>query len=100
MSNENVVVDLETVYTMAEAKALLKKAKAPIGGLKFFAQETKGGVLTGVKVLAEVLPELSPRGKIQAVLEDADGGPTHIREQSDWHQCMRAPKVKGAKTEA
>ena len=89
MSNETkqVEVDFNNVYTMDEAKKLLKANKGPIGGLQFYA--TNGTDQT----LATVLPDLSPRGKVQAILKCLAGGPDHIREQSDWHQALRSPEM-------
>lgn len=83
----------ETTYTMDEAKAFIKQNKGqPLGGLRFYAQNK-----AGEKTLAIVLPALSSRGKVQATLECLAGGPSHIREISDWHQSLRSPESRKVK---
>lgn len=84
---DKIEFDQNKIYTMEEAKEFIKKAKGPLGGLQFMARNSKGE-----QVLAVVHAELSKRGKVCATLKDLDGGPDHVREQSDWHQSLRAPK--------
>jgi hypothetical protein len=84
-----VEFNLDRIYSLAEAKDMLKKNKGPIPGLKFYAENSRGE-----KTLGVVLPDLSNRGKIQATLKCLDGGPDHVREISDWHQSLRSPKSK------
>ena len=59
------------------------KAKQPVAGMKFINE--KGSVGT-------ILPELSLRQKLQASMTCVEGGPDHIRERSDWHQCYLSPE--------
>lgn len=71
--------DADGHYTMEEAK----KFKVP--GMKFKAPTGSIGT---------VLEETSSRGKLQASLTCTAGGPDHIREVSDWHQCGVSPEMK------
>src|SRR3990167_4951555 len=89
-TKKTVEFNPEQIYTLAEAKALLKQNKGPLGGLRFYA--TNGREQT----LAVCLPEVSSQGKIQATLKCLAGGPDHVREVSDWHQSLRSPEAKKA----
>lgn len=62
-----------------------QNAATALGGTEFLA-EAKGGRF----VTAKLLPNLSPKGKLQAELSCSEDGctETHVREQSDWHQSM------------
>lgn len=75
------------MLTMTQVKEMLKSAKgltAEIIGSEFEAP-------TGAR--GRVLAQLSEHGKVQAEMtctETVDGilcMQTHVREQSDWHQC-------------
>jgi hypothetical protein len=86
--------------SLTEVKAAIKanlgtpqnnaNAAKALAGTTFYAENLKGEF-----VLGTILPELSSKGKVQAVLaccHEEDGVPctnTHTREQSDWHQSMR-----------
>ncbi len=65
-----------------------------VAGQTFLAETAKGE-----QVLAVVLPNLSPKGKVQAELACCVEGccETHVREQSDWHQSLRCRTHAGAK---
>ena len=84
------------MLTMIEAKALGLKA----AGQEFecvFTFGERAGQATGC--VGTILPELSARGKLQAVLTCATPGCnlTHVREVSDWHQS-RFCEVHGKKS--
>jgi len=66
------------VVSLEEAKKNL------VPGTRFFVSQTGS---TG-----EILPELSARGKVQARMTCTEGGPDHVREVSDWHQCGKSPE--------
>jgi len=76
---------METVKTLNEMKPVIDaalKAGQPVAGMQFL--NDKGSVGT-------ILPGLSARGKLQASMTCVEGGPDHIRERSDWHQCYLSP---------
>jgi hypothetical protein len=65
-------------------------------GTKFFVRRTGS--------YGTVLAQTSVKGKKLAELTCTAGGPNHIREQSDWHQCgvsqeMKKTVKKAKKTE-
>jgi len=86
----------EAVMSLAEIKAAIKanlgspqlnqNAATALAGQRFLAEGPKEAFVTAV-----ILPELSPKGKVQARLACSVEGCTeeHVREQSDWHQSMR-----------
>ncbi len=74
------IKSLNVVKTEVDAAL---KAKQPVAGMKFVNE--KGSVGT-------ILPDLSLRGKLQASMTCVEGGPDHIRERSDWHQCYLSPE--------
>lgn len=84
MSDTTEVVEAGFV-SMAEAK------KLGTAGLKF--RSPTGAVGT-------VLADRSPKGKLRAELTCTAGGPNHIREVSDWHQCGVSPEMKKGKKKA
>lgn len=71
--------DTEGLYSMEAAK------KLGTAGLRFKAP-------TGA--IGTVLPNKSAKGKLLAELTCTAGGPNHIREVSDWHQCGVSPEMK------
>lgn len=77
--------------TVEEAKVLVDaniKAGKPVAGIQF--QNARGSVGT-------ILPDLSVRGKLQATMTCTAGGPDHVRERSDWHQCYLSPEKAKSK---
>lgn len=71
--------DADGYYTMEAAK------KVGLAGMKFTTPLGSKGV---------ILAERSEKGKLRAELTCIKGGPNHIREQSDWHQCAVSPEMK------
>jgi hypothetical protein len=71
--------DADGHYTMEAAK------KLGLAGMKFTTPLGSKGV---------ILSERSEKGKLRAELTCIKGGPNHIREQSDWHQCAVSPEMK------
>lgn len=71
--------DADGFYDMEAAKTL------GTPGLRFRAPTGATGT---------VLEERSPKGKLRAELTCIKGGPNHIREVSDWHQCGVSPEMK------
>lgn len=77
---------MESVKTLGEMKSVIDaaiKAGQSVAGMQFVNE--KGSVGT-------ILPGLSSRGKLQASMTCVEGGPDHIRERSDWHQCYLSPE--------
>ena len=74
------VKSVEVVKAEVDAKL---KAGESVAGMQFV--NSKGSVGT-------ILPTLSLRGKLQASMTCIEGGPDHIRERSDWHQCYLSPE--------
>lgn len=79
------IKSLNEVKVEVDAKL---KAKESVAGMQFV--NAKGSVGT-------ILPELSGRGKLQASMTCIEGGPDHIRERSDWHQCYLSPEKAKSK---
>lgn len=81
-TNTNVLPKqrLDGEVTLVEAK------KDPKAGTKFYVEQTGSH---GV-----ILEERSNRGKLQARMTCTLGGPDHVREVSDWHQCGVSPEKK------
>ncbi len=71
---------VEVVKAEVDAKL---KTKESVAGMQFI--NSKGSVGT-------ILEALSGRGKLQASMTCVEGGPDHIRERSDWHQCYLSPE--------
>ncbi len=61
-------------------------AAKTLAGTQFFAENIKGEF-----VIATLLPDLSPKGKLTASLKCAVDGcdSVHVREMSDWHQSLK-----------
>lgn len=74
------VQSLDVVKQLVDQKLKLKES---VAGMMFV--NAKGSIGT-------ILAELSPRGKLQASMTCVEGGPDHIRERSDWHQCYLSPE--------
>jgi hypothetical protein len=84
MSTDTNVIVLES---------LSKKEKANLpAGTRFFVQRTGS--------YGTVLADPSGRGKKRAEMTCTLGGPNHIREISDWHQCGVSPEMKKAPKKA
>lgn len=82
---------MNEVKSLAEVKVIIDarlKAKEPVAGLQFVNE--KGSIGT-------ILEALSARGKLQASMTCVEGGPDHIRERSDWHQCYLSPEKAKSK---
>ncbi len=71
---------VEVVKAEVDAKL---KAKESVAGIQFV--NAKGSIGT-------IMEALSARGKLQASMTCVEGGPDHIRERSDWHQCYLSPE--------
>jgi len=99
LTHPKPVVDLEVVYTMAQAKAHCKNG--PVAGLKFYVSPDDNRFIKSDKLLeGTVLALESNREKVQAELTCANPecDATHIREVSDWHQsgfCKAHATAKG-----
>ena len=74
---------IESVEVVKAAVDVRLKNKESVAGMQFV--NAKGSVGT-------ILAELSGRGKLQASMTCIEGGPDHIRERSDWHQCYLSPE--------
>jgi hypothetical protein len=72
----------------ANCVTLEQAKKDPKAGVLFYVE--RNGLLS----VGEILPERSAHGKLQARMSCALGGDDHVREVSDWHQCLVSPALK------
>jgi hypothetical protein len=81
-----MTTNTEVIPTLDKFKPILAeklKVGKDVTGLHF--RNDKGSVGT-------IIAGLGPHGKLRASMTCIEGGPDHIRERSDWHQCAVSPE--------